>query len=118
MTVVNQRFLFQGTNQREAAIGLSESQIEYTMRQNRDHYMRVVRVWAFNEDWCGSTGCFIYKNNQGGLGINDKALERLDQVIFYANMYGIKIPRIKIPRISESRLCFDVLKESDCLLRD
>lgn len=90
------RFEFQGTNQRELPIGLAERSIEETFRTHKEKGLRVVRVWAFNEDSCGITGCFMVKQNDGSLKINDQALERLDQTLFYAAKYGIKLVMVPL----------------------
>jgi mannan endo-1,4-beta-mannosidase len=66
------------------------------MKQNKEHGMNVIRVWAFNEEWCGVTGCFIYKDDNGKLAVNEKAMERLDQVLHYAALNNIKVVLVPV----------------------
>lgn len=85
------RFQFQGANQREIALYLTPEQIDAQMKQNRDMGLKVIRLWAFNEESCGNTGCFVWLDNNKRPVVNDWALRRLDYVLFYARQYGIKL---------------------------
>jgi endo-1,4-beta-mannosidase len=85
------RFQFQGANQRELAISLTSDQIAKKMKDNSDMGIKVVRLWAFNEESCGVTGCFAWINENKQPVINDYALRRLDYVLYYARQYNIKV---------------------------
>ena len=88
-------FKFQGSSQREAAIHLQEPEIESLFRQNKEKGIKVVRIWAFNEEDCGISGCFVSQQN-GKVVINNEALKRLDQVLYYADMYNIKLIMVPV----------------------
>ena len=85
------RFRFQGANQHDLGISLQPSQIQQVMQQNQQLGLKVVRIWAFNENNCGITGCFVYFDENNQLQVNDEAMKRLDYVLYYASQYGLKV---------------------------
>lgn len=86
------RFNALGTNQYGAGIYLRPEQVQDLMRQNKEMGVQLLRVWAFNNEGCGITGCFMSIDAQTKkITMNDQAMQRLDNVLFYARQFGIKI---------------------------